>query len=88
MCLICTEWQKGNLTAKEAFRNLGEQLNVANEQDDLDQVEHLVELSNKIMDSEVPYEEERDMASEGQMEDLLQDYEYKHPQHFSTGENE
>jgi hypothetical protein len=87
MCLICTEWQKGNLTAKEAFRNLGEQLNVANDEDDHETVEHLLELSNKIMDAEVPYEE-RDMQSEAQMEDMLQDYEYRYPANFPGGDDE
>ncbi len=54
MCLICTEWQKGNLTTEEAFRNLGEALNVANDEDDYDTVEHLLDLSNKMIDQEVP----------------------------------
>jgi hypothetical protein len=57
MCLICTEWQKGNLTTKEAFRNLGESLNVASDEEDHDAVEHLLEFSNKLMDAEVPFEE-------------------------------
>lgn len=51
------EWQKGKLTTKEAFRNLGESLNVANEEENFEQVEHLVELSNRLMDAEVPFED-------------------------------
>ena len=57
MCLICSEWQKGKLTTQEAFRNLGEQLNAATESEDHDTVDHLVGLSNKLMDAEVPFEE-------------------------------
>jgi len=60
MCLICVEWQKGNLTTKEAFRNLGEQLNVANDDEDHEKIEHLLELSNKIMDSDLPFQEGSD----------------------------
>lgn len=26
MCLVCAEWQKGKLTFKEAWRNMGEML--------------------------------------------------------------
>lgn len=57
MCLICVEWNAGRLTNKDAFRNLGESLRAATDQDEYDQVDHLLELSNKIMDKEVPFEE-------------------------------
>lgn len=56
-CLICVEWQSGKLTSKEAFRNLGESLQAANENDEYEKVEHLLELSNKILDMEVPLED-------------------------------
>lgn len=58
MCLICVEWQAGKLTTKDAMRNLGESINVATEEEDFEKVEHLVELSNKLMDADVPFEEQ------------------------------
>ena len=51
MCVICTEWQMGKLTSKEAMRNLGEIL--VNAEDEQIR-EHLFDLSNKIIDSEFP----------------------------------
>jgi len=57
MCIICTEWQKGKLTAKEAFGAIGETLRA-----DPKQAEHLTELSEKIMDKEVPMSERNEQA--------------------------
>jgi hypothetical protein len=54
MCRICVEWEKGKLTTKEAFKNLGEALNASDSQDERN---HLFELSNKLLDKEVPMAE-------------------------------
>lgn len=62
MCRICVEWELGKLTTKEAFRNLGELINST---DDEETKDHLFDLSNKLLDEEVPYEE-RDQELEGQ----------------------
>ena len=51
MCLLCVEWQKQKITAKEAYRAIGEMLTTA--KDDA-QVQHLTELSDKILEQEVP----------------------------------
>ena len=57
MCIICTEWSKGKMTAKEAFRAIGETMN-----SDLKQVEHLTELSDRIMDTEIPLNTRNEQA--------------------------
>lgn len=54
MCLVCVEWQAGKLTAKEAYRNIGEMVNA---EDDEEKREHLFELSNRLLDAEVPFDE-------------------------------
>jgi hypothetical protein len=51
MCTLCQEWQKGNITNKEAFRALGEMLETAT--DEL-QKEHLWDLSERILDKDIP----------------------------------
>lgn len=81
MCLICVEWQAGKLTAKDAMRNLGESLAVATDNDDHSKVEHLIELSDRLMDAEVPFPD-RDLVAEGQVEDMMNSYEFKHPEHI------
>ena len=54
-CIICTEWQKELMSSKEALANIGEMIeNPNNSEED---VLHLLELSNKIVDREVPFEE-------------------------------
>jgi hypothetical protein len=54
-CIICLEWQKELMSSKEALANIGEMIeNPNNSEED---VLHLLELSNKIVDREVPFEE-------------------------------
>lgn len=50
MCMLCLEWQKNNITAKEAFGAINEMLGTANG----DQAKHLMDLSERIISSEVP----------------------------------
>lgn len=50
MCLICQEWEREKLTAKEAMRNIGEALMGAKEEEK----QHLIDLSGRIIDKEVP----------------------------------
>jgi len=49
MCIICTEWEKGKLTDKEAMAAVGEM--IANAEDGAD---HYFELANKIVEKSVP----------------------------------
>jgi hypothetical protein len=51
MCVICIEWEKGKLTTKEAYRNMGEVLSTT---EDEEQKNHLFELSEKLLESELP----------------------------------
>lgn len=50
MCQLCIEWQKRRITPKEAYRAIGEMLTTA----DSEKVKHLTNLSNEIIESEVP----------------------------------
>lgn len=50
MCIICIEWEKQKLTSKEAFRAIGEIMNSQNQK-------HLEDLSEKILQKEVPLTE-------------------------------
>lgn len=49
MCIICKDLD--NLTAEEAMRNIGELLISTS---DKDQIKHLIEVSDKVMDRDVP----------------------------------
>jgi hypothetical protein len=50
MCLICVEWEKQRMTSKEAMKAIGESLLHSNKV----HTEHLIDLSEKIISSEVP----------------------------------
>lgn len=50
MCAICVEWEKGKLTSKEAYRNLGEALSAT---EDETVKSHLMDLSEKILEKEL-----------------------------------
>ena len=51
MCIICKEWQAGKLTSQEAFRAIGEFISSA---EDMEEKKHLFELSDKILDKDLP----------------------------------
>lgn len=53
MCIVCRDWEAGKLTSKEALQNLGELIQAAKE----DEKEHYFEVSEKILDKEVPLSE-------------------------------
>jgi hypothetical protein len=55
MCQLCVEWEKQRLTAREALSAIGEMINTAKTEE---QVDHLFELSDRIMDTEVPFDEQ------------------------------
>lgn len=55
MCIICLEWEKQKLTSKEAFRAIGEMMTPENQK-------HLEELSEKILQKEVPTTESDSQA--------------------------
>ncbi len=51
MCILCTEWQLGNLTLDEAWRNLNEMIDdESNTQEELD---HLYEIGEEIADQKL-----------------------------------
>lgn len=52
MCVICDNWVNGKITSKEAFKALGEL--IENNKLSISESEHYFELSEKILDSEVP----------------------------------
>ena len=54
MCIVCVEWNKGNLTSKEAMRNLGEMIGMKGEADLDPDIRHYYEAVEKILDKEVP----------------------------------
>lgn len=60
MCKICSEWTLGKLNDEEAFRAIGEHLNVETDQDERD---HLFDVVEKILDKNQPiidFEEDTD----------------------------
>lgn len=57
MCIICLEWEKQKLTSKEAFRAIGEMMTPQTQK-------HLEELSEKILQKEVPLTETNTEAEE------------------------
>lgn len=54
MCIVCRDWQAGKLTSKEALGALGELINSSKKEDK----EHYFEVSEKILDKEVPVTED------------------------------
>ncbi len=54
-CFICTEYELGKLTIKEAMVNIGEALISNDDEDDRD---HLFDLSNRILDADLKIETE------------------------------
>jgi hypothetical protein len=53
-CYICSEWELGKMTEKEAYRALGEVLQFETDQEARD---HLFGLSERILDKENKLEE-------------------------------
>ena len=50
MCILCVEWQKGNLTPKEAFRNINEMIDTSDNEEDIGHyLEVLEEISVEVM---------------------------------------
>ena len=68
MCEICVKWDKNKLSTKQALKQIGEKLTL--DSTTSSEMEHYLELSEKIMDKELPLIEEGDTLN---MEDLLQD---------------
>lgn len=57
MCKICVEWEAGKLTAKEAYRNIGEVVVKSNEE-----ANHLFALSDRILEKEMgPSEQDEEL---------------------------
>lgn len=60
MCIVCTEWEKGKLTNKEALRALGEM--------GKEDPSHIIEVASKIMDKEVPAGTDQDADMDAEWE--------------------
>lgn len=58
MCFVCSEWNKGKLTAKEALRNLGELIDATDE--DSSDMRHYFQTVDRIIEEEIPTIEEDD----------------------------
>ena len=54
MCQLCVEWERQKLTSREAFSAINEMLETSQDED---YIQHLIDLSEKIIDSEVPSNE-------------------------------
>ena len=67
MCIICKEWELGKLTSKEALRNLGEMILSSN--DNKENPDHYYEISEKILDKEVPMMDTEEEMDDWQEED-------------------
>lgn len=67
MCNLCVEWEKGKLTAKEAMGAIGELIASGKDK------EHLVELSERILDKEVPISENDDELNKSWYEETHED---------------
>jgi len=65
MCMLCNEWEKKKITAKEALNAMREMIQ------DPAQTDHLMELSERILNAEVPSGTESDP-------DLDAEWERKH----------
>lgn len=68
-CMICNEWTKGSMSSKEALANIGEMIGDPNNTEE--DVEHLLNLSGKIVDKEVPFEEDSDSSPLEFLDDLF-----------------
>jgi hypothetical protein len=68
MCSICDDLKTKKINSKEAFKAIGDALRSA----DKKTTRHLMELSDRIIDSEVPMPD-RDEVVDGQWEDEYKD---------------
>jgi hypothetical protein len=69
MCIVCTEWNAGKMSSKEALANIGEMIGDPNNTEEY--VEHLLGLSNKIVDKEVPFEDDIHNVALEYLDDLF-----------------
>lgn len=64
MCIICKDLE--NLTTEEAMRNIGEALISTN---DKEKIKHLIDLSDRVMDKDVPMPESNPDLDENWMKE-------------------
>lgn len=57
MCVVCTDWLKGKMTSEEALRALGELISA--DDNDEGKKRHYFDTVDKIMEDEVPFNENR-----------------------------
>lgn len=53
--MVCSEWELGKITTKEALRNLGELIRTSSE--DNNESAHYFDAVEKVLDREVPFKE-------------------------------
>ena len=68
MCSICDDLKNKKIDSKEAFKRIGDALRSADQKT----TRHLMNVSDTILDSEVPISE-RDEVAEGQWENEYND---------------
>lgn len=61
MCAICIEWEKERLTSKEAFKAMGEVIGIT---EDENVIQHLQDLSEKIIAKEIPPSESNEQVDQ------------------------
>lgn len=64
MCIICKDLE--NLTTEEAMRNIGEALISTN---DKEKIKHLIDLSDRVMDKDIPMPESNPDLDENWMKE-------------------
>lgn len=67
MCVLCTEWQKGTMTNKEALAAIGE---IVITETDHEKRDHLFNLANRVVDKEEELTDSLDIIS---MDDLKEE---------------
>lgn len=65
--MLCVEYNKGTMTSKEALSNIGEMIDSGKTEEE---VQHLFELADRVMDKEQPFDEWDDDSQLGVLDEL------------------
>lgn len=66
-CLLCIEYEKGKMTAKETLNNIGEMIDSTTDEE---KKSHLFELADKVISKEQPFQEWDDDFQTGVLDEL------------------
>lgn len=69
MCYFCAQYEKSKLTTKEAMNAIGELLQ---NETDQEKINHLLEVTNGILDKETPFDEWDTDDDTGSLDELDQ----------------